>query len=226
MYLDELLTGERVFLEMRKGSSVYEVVTKVVGTAHVDERQALLQPFSYKGKVMDLGNHGVSDVVFSIYTVDGNHERIGWSNVKIRMVEYKGQKYYAATSQKFHERSDVAERRENERIQVHIPATMLARAEQRTYPVEITDVSDSGIAFITKKDLVMVNRHCQLTFSDEINGSDYDIEVDCTCVRKESTNDGMYIYGCEVMDASQQMLAYVYIKKIMDHYKERNKQES
>ncbi|SDB35170.1 PilZ domain-containing protein [Eubacterium oxidoreducens] len=221
MYLNELLAGERVFLEMRKDSSVYEVVTTVVGTAQGEERQALLQPFVYKGKVMDLGNQGVDNVVFSLYTVNENKERIGWSNVRIRMIDYKGNKFYAATSQKFHEISDTAERRDNKRIQIDRPATMLDRSENKSYQVTVLNISDTGIAFVTQDDIVLVNRHCRLTFHDEINGSDYELVVDAICIRKERMYNKGYLYGCEVMEASHQVLAYVYIKKIMEQYNQR-----
>jgi|GEM_PF-4252836 len=70
--------------------------------------------------------------------------------------------------------------------------------------------------------LVLVNTHGH---GDHIGGNhwfseaymnekDYDLEINCRCVRSLA-HGNQYFYGCSVSEASNRMLSYVYIKKIL-----------
>ncbi|MBE5889615.1 MAG: hypothetical protein E7282_01465 [Lachnospiraceae bacterium] len=213
MYIDEIRDGTAVNLEMIKDDRVFEVSTIAVGTS---EDKVLLRPFMYKGQVLDLGNRGFSSVVFNIYTNDEDGNRVGWNAVHIRLVEYRGKKYYAVTASEFNKISTQSDRRNHARIVVETDGHILCQNSGVDASVRIHDVSDVGIAVLSKKRLDIRGMYCRVEFMDCVNDTDYHLEIDCRCVREEAQPAGGYLYGFSIGSASHDMLSYVYIQKILE----------
>ncbi|MBQ1681273.1 MAG: PilZ domain-containing protein [Agathobacter sp.] len=213
MRIDEIRHGTVVNLEMVKDEKVYEVATTAVGT---HEDKILLRPFVYKGQVLDLGNKGFKGISFNIYCDDPEGNRVAWKSVRIRMVEYRGNHYYAVEATHFHALSVRAERRKQMRAPVNISGYLVCESAAVESIVNIRDISDTGIAVISKRRLPIRGIRCEVQFSDYVNGTDYELQVECRCVREEELPKGEYLYGCAISDASHEMLSYVYIQKILE----------
>ncbi len=213
MYIDEIKKDAVVNLEMIKEDRVFEVSTVAVGTS---EDKVLLRPFMYKGQVLDLGNRGFASVVFNIYTDDEDGNRVGWHSVHIRLVEYRGKKYYAVQANEFNKLSAQSDRRNHARTVIEIDGRLSCQKSGVETEVKIHDISDVGIAVLSKKRLDIRGMHCEVEFIDRVNANDYHLVIECRCVREESLHTGGYLYGFSINTASHDMLSYVYLSKLLE----------
>lgn len=217
MKISELEVGNQVNLEIVTGTSVFEVGTRVVGLSKDGSLSAhvLLQPFVYKGKMLDLGAHYVEGTRFNLYVDDKEGERVCWRDVHVQRKIYKDNAYYAVTPQHHHSLSAPSDRRANKRLKLDIPGIVkYAGGEEQ---VTIHDISANGVAFVAALPVRLIGTKCMVKFEEEINDTRYDLNIECKCVRAVDEANG-YLYGCEVTEASNSMLAYVYIKKMLEKY--------
>lgn len=215
MLLHELQPGKEVILQLIIGNSKVEIGTSVVGRADNKENRILLKPFVYKGDVLDLGGKAMSKVVYNLFADDSNQERVCWAGVEVEIKEYRGESYYIVKSKAYKPLSVPNDRRTHNRIELHLLAVLTNRHTNDCYNVEIKDISDNGIGFFSNAEIPILQASCRIEFSEHINDNLYNLKIDCRCVREQKLQN-RYLYGCEINEASHQMLAYVYIKKLME----------
>lgn len=219
MYIDELKPGETVLLELVKGKASYEVGTVVLGNKLVAgfERHVLLKPFEYQGKVLDLSGKSFSGVQFNLYASNSEGKRVIWKQISLEVKTYKNESYYIITPHKHNLMGVVCERRFNDRYKVNIEGVMECPASHVEKEVIIYDISAVGISFIHPESLNVVDHNIIIHFEEVINDKIYSLDVEAFCLRVQNKDDE-YLYGCSVKQASNQMLAYVYIKKLISNH--------
>ncbi len=215
MNLKELTTGTPVKLEIIRDSQGFEVATVVVGVSTIDfgPGSALLKPLSLNGDTLDLGSSKYGDVRYNLYTNNTDGDRICWNDVSISKKEFKGTEFYIATAKAHLAASIVNDRRANKRVVLHAPCTVLNRINGKENPAIIYDISDSGIAVFCD-DSLRVDTPYQIKFTEQVNGTDYHLIIDCICVRIGTAEDKK-LYGCKMTNASRDVVSYIYIKKLL-----------
>lgn len=214
MLLNELSAGAAANLDMIKDSKVYEVSTVVVGVSSEMNNSVLLEPFEYKGNILDLGNKAFDGVTFRLYADDSDGVRVGWMGIDVKLTEYNGRKYYAVTAPTFGSVSRQSDRRNHARVSVGMKGILTFPGVDEKYKIEVCDISDNGISFVSDKKFNIINKPCHIRFAENVNKTSYELDVECQCVR-ENEESGRYFYGCKVNEQSRRGLAYIYIKKIM-----------
>lgn len=215
MYINELRANSIVNLEFMKESSVFEVKGRVVGT-YVDSAKrghVLLETFSFKGKVLDLGNTAVKGVVFNLYANDSLGRRVCWKNVSVRLQEYKGRTFYAVMPASYHSISVFNDRRQTPRLLVQAEGYLNYKSGYQK--VQMANISDSGVAFYGPEDLPVYMRECVLEFTETIDDSYHNMRIECKPVRIQRTGS-LTLYGCKVLGQSHAVMTYLYAKKALN----------
>lgn len=214
MFLGELQAGAKVNLVMVKNFKAYEVSTSVAGVSYEMPNMVLLAPFEYKGSILEFSNPVFENVTFQLYSDDANGNRVGWMGVDVKLQNYKGHTYYVVTAPVYGSVSKPNDRRHHARVEVGMRGTLIVQESDEKNEIEVCDISAEGISFICEDDMALINRMCKITFSECINGENYDLAMECQCVRKTEKGN-KYFYGCRVNEQSRLGLTYIYIKKIM-----------
>ena len=88
----------------------------------------------------------------------------------------------------------------------------------------IKDISQGGVAFIPEMDIVYEGKLIELQFADSIRGHEFQIRFKIKVVRKDM-EDGKILYGCRIVEAQRDALAYLYLKTVDSRSKKQSREE-
>ena len=222
MHLKELTPGTTVTLEILKQLEAFEIVSTVMGTWVGDENSILIKPVEFKGKVTDLdGRTFYKENMYNLYATD-HDERFLWANVEVGVREYKGGNYYIVKTKPYLSNGEVSDRRDHKRYPVKLPGNMTIQRNANEISVEVNDISDNGISFFyTGRELNLVGERLLVCFTDTVNDNVYDLKIDARGVRQMEKEEGNFC-GCSIVQPNQQMLRYIYVKKVLDERKKKD----
>lgn len=212
MYITDLKKGDEVILQITMNGQSFEVTSVV---CEMLLNKPYIQPFVFKGVVLDFSNKIFKNATFDLFINGKDSKRMCFKNVSLELTKHQGKPYYIVMSNGFRAMAEDSDRRTHERMKLHLSADLTVEGEFGTKNVRIYDISDNGIAFTSQFQMALTGKKCHLEFSDILNNNRYELKVDCRCVRDGISKEGQFLYGCKIDDASHQMLAYVYIYKII-----------
>lgn len=208
MVLQDLIPGEKVSLAVIWGDSTYEIPTTVVAI-HADG--ILISPFVYKGVLLDLGAHQYKDMRFSLNVIDKvNDSRFTWRSINLETIVYKNKKFYLVKTNNFAKLGSPSDRRDHKRMILDIPGTAIIDKQQ--IAVSVHDLSDNGVSFVVSSREAIAGRNLKVAFKDCARGEEFEMVMDCECVRKTIMGD-QELWGCKLRKTSNDMLAYVFMKR-------------
>jgi hypothetical protein len=206
MYINEVEKKTKINIEASDGEKTLTFDTTVASPknaadlAVLDEirkakpgaKYTVLDPIRREEKLVNF----VSDYVIShmVAIIDG-HKPFIWRSVSIvnmRLPEY-GSVHIVLSN-----REGVAyNRRQNYRVALDCDGAIRLRTQEREslYNVFVKDVSESGIAFITK-DRLGLERGSSCTVEFENSGQSFHIEA--VVIRVEESGNGRYTMGCRI----------------------------
>lgn len=219
MYISDLQEGTPVTLEIVKGERPISIGTSVIGVTYdlQHEPHVLLKPFVYQGNVIDLGGKSFEKDTFNLYANDTDGSRICWAEAKVETKKHRDELCYSVWVLKHRRMAVQSERRDHERYTLKISGTATEKVTNIQHNVVVNDISDNGISFICEEELKVLNAPLIVSFSEVVKDKTYNLLLDCKCVRIKQREDG-FLYGCSVTSVTNQMLAYVYLKKIIAKY--------
>ena len=208
MLLQDLIPGEKVSLAVTWGGSTYEIPTTVVA---IQSEGILVSPFVYKGVLLDLGAHHYKDMRFSLNVIDKiKDSRFTWRSVNLEMTTYKNKPFYLVKTNNFAHLGSPSDRRDHKRMVLDIPGTAII--DKKKISVSVHDLSDNGVSFVVQSDEAIAGRNLKVAFRDMARGEEFDMTMDCECVRKIIMGN-QELWGCKLRKASNDMLAYVFMKR-------------
>ena len=209
MKIKQLKPGQIVTLEILIGGSSFELNTEVVGTNA--GTGALVKPYVYNSKVVDFTQGSPKSMSFSLHCIDPKTGgRVVWKKVDVKVVNFKGVDYYAIDSSTFGSTAASSERREDARVTVEKPGTVVME-DGRRFDVSVLDVSDSGVSFIGDAQRVNIGDRVEVTFDDTAYNTDFSLTVVAGIVRAEAESDGI-LYAGKVLEKDNKLLAYLCFK--------------
>ncbi len=209
MTIDKLVAGQEVTLEILIGDSSFEFKSEVVGTNN--GTGVLVKPYVYNGQVVDFTAGSPQSMSFSLHCIDSNtNGRVVWKNLSVNVVNFKGVDYYAIDARAFGRIAASSERREDGRVNVHTPGSVLME-DGRRFSVSVLDISESGISFIGNSFRVTIGDVVEVNFADSANGSDFSLAVTARIVRAEAEERGI-LYAGKVLERDNKLLAYLCFK--------------
>lgn len=215
MLLEELSKGDEVVLELIWGSLEYKIKTQVKG---VDDKGILIPAFQYKGVVLDSSSKVFKELHFNLYGNDFGGQRICWKSLKLNNRKKNGEEYYHLSVDAFHRHGGADEHRGEKRISMEqFPATIhiISSQDDASHEVVIKDISNKGIAFIADSELDIVRATIDLSFADSLRGHQFKLNGRYLCVRTVPMEDGKYLYGCSLMKGNNDLLTYIYLKRLI-----------
>ena len=88
----------------------------------------------------------------------------------------------------------------------------------------IKDISQGGVAFIPEMDIAYEGKLIELQFADSVRGHEFQIRFKIRVVRKDM-EDGKILYGCRIVEAQRDALAYLYLKTVDSRSKKQSSEE-
>lgn len=215
MLLEELSKGDEVVLELIWGSMEYKIKTQV---KDVDDKGILIPAFQYKGVVLDSSSKVFKELHFNLYGNDFGGQRICWKSLKLSHRKKNGEEYYHLSVNNFQRYGRTDEHRGEKRVSMEqFPATIHIISPQidESYEVLIKDISNEGIAFIADSELDIVRGVIDLSFEDSLRGHQFRLNGRYRCLRIVPMEDGTYLYGCNLMKGNNDLLSYIYLKRLL-----------
>ncbi len=210
MTIEELAPGQAVKIEVIIGNSSFELNSSVVGTNNTTG--ILVEPYLYDNNVVDFSVYKKNDIVFNVHCIDKvTGRRMAWRNVALSLINYKGKSYYSIDSRGFGSRAVSSDRRKDDRSKLFCTGDCSFAGNK--VPVNMIDISDSGVAFLARNKIVDKGDAVGITFSDVAHGTDFFMEIYCKIVRMEERADGVF-YAGSILDKHNKFLAYLCFKRL------------
>lgn len=212
MNLNKVVPGQKANLSLRWQERTIEFTATIVG---MTDNGPLIKPFSYKGNTIGLSDVRKSDIVMDLFYTDPlTGERLGWSNIDLRKIEYEGSIYYqvqAKNSMGLHSRS--AERRDDSRMDLNLPGTATDLRTQKLYNVNYENINNGGVAFsLNEEDAIFLGKKVEIRFDDTVQGVSYPVKAECTVVRREHLELGRVLLGCRINRSTKTCQLYIFLK--------------
>lgn len=210
MQLQALKEGDPVTLEVIWGGVIYPLNSTLF---RVRDDGVWMKAFYKNGQLLDFSNRAFKEAQFNLYGfIDGGKTRIVWKNITITLKKQDENIYYHISPAIYARESMEANRRENDRVKVLISGSI--HTEYGTdLPIMIKDISNSGIGFSLNVDCDLVARPFELSFTDEVRGTTYNMKIKCRGARKVDTDSGCFI-GCKIESGPKNLLYYIYYKTV------------
>lgn len=212
MNLNKVVPGQKANLLLRWQERTIEFTATIVG---MTDNGPLIKPFSYKGNTIGLSDVRKSDIVMDLFYTDPlTGERLGWSNIDLRKIEYEGSIYYqvqAKNSMGLHSRS--AERRDDYRIVLSLPGTATDLRTQKLYNVNFENINNGGVAFsVHEDDSYELGNKVEIHFEDSVQDVSYTVRAECAVVRRERQDSGRSLLGCRITRSTKTCQLYIFLK--------------
>lgn len=172
-----------------------------------------LNVVSAGNKYLCLGKNGMfPEASYNLIFVDDN-VRVEWRNLNLVMSVVKNTPYYMIEIKHFIDLGRDADRRVDNRIDVHdITGTLLK--DNESYEIEIRNISVKGIGFSYSDNLDLVNKEFDIKINHTIRDTDFDLTLPCVC-KQSRCRDDMQIYGCEVKMKDNKYAVFVNSYRLM-----------
>lgn len=212
MHLNKIVPGQKANLTFRWQEKTLEFSATIVGMA---DSGPLIKPFRYKGNTIGLADVRRSDIVVDLFYVDpGTGERVGWSNIDLRKIEYEGKIYYQVQAKNIlglHSHS--AERRNDVRVELNLPGTVIDLRAQKRYNAKYENINSGGVAFsMNEEDAIFLGKKVEIRFDDMVQDVSYPVKAECTIVRREHLESGRVLLGCRINRSTKTCQLYVFLK--------------
>lgn len=210
MKLQDVKIGTAMELEVEWGEHKFKIPTHAIGA---NDGGLLIKPMTYNKQVIDLGAANEKDMVFTLYANDPVTDvRQAWRNLELKTILYKGHLYYAAKANKFKMNATTSERRVHHRMKIDVDGTLMLNGYEGGVQVQIIDLSDSGVSYTTDDDIAVEKVPTSLVFTDKVRDEAFQVKLKCIKVR-QGEYDGKTLWGCRVLEADKNMLAYICQKR-------------
>ena len=218
MKVEDLKVGQDLALEIEWGEARYEIPTKVIG---IQDKGILIQPFVYKGTIIDLNAGYFRDMIFNIYGIDrSNLVRKVWRNVSLQITSYKGKTYYIAKINGFNAIAKPSERREHPRMPLEATGYVKEYGREETVVVAMRDVSNNGVGFSVEEKNALSGKYLKLKFEDDVRENHFTLVLKGNIVR-QTNKQGRIYYGCAITEMSRDMFTYICLKRMEQAGKEK-----
>jgi YHS domain-containing protein len=209
MTIQDLVDNQHVKIEINWGSQTYRIDSTVVG--HHGEN-ILLKPYVFHGNEIRV-HENARNFVFNIYTMDPvtNH-RVGWNDVELKSVDYKGVHYYICKSKTYLLYAQDQERRGDLRMRINLPGAVTDLESGLRTNVRVMDVSSRGIAFRASVSKEISKINIKVAFSDMIEDQEFDLDLPARIVRIVPNEDDV-LYGCQLRSTSEDLLLYMFLRQ-------------
>lgn len=212
MHLNKLVSGQKANLTFKWLGTTLEFRATIVG---MTDSGPLIKPIRYKGNAIGLADMRKSDIGVDFFYVNPETgERVGWSNVDLRKIEYEGKVYYQVQAKNIlglHSRS--AERRDNVRVELNLPGSVTDLTNQRRYHVKYENINSGGVAFsLNERDAGSLGDKVEIRFDDMIQDVNYSIKSECTIVRRDTLETGRVLFGCRMSRLTKTCQLYIFLK--------------
>ena len=221
MVLQELEVGEELELNIKWGGRKYELKSKV---EIVDADSVLINPYTYGGNTVDFSSSSFRGIVIDVIAKNHNGKRYKWPAVNVSTVKRFGRSYYLINTSDYKKLAKESERRNQDRVKIGLRCVLSIYGDDGMYYGIIKDISQGGVAFIPEMDIAYEGKLIELQFADSVRGHEFQIRFKIRVVRKDM-EDGKILYGCRIVEAQRDALAYLYLKTVDSRSKKQSREE-
>ena len=221
MVLQELEVGEELELNIKWGGLKYELKSKV---EIVDADSVLINPYTYGGNTVDFSSSSFRGIVIDVIAKNHNGKRYKWPAVNVSTVKRFGRSYYLVNTSDYKKLAKESERRNQDRVKIGLRCVLSIYGDDGMYYGIIKDISQGGVAFIPEMDIVYEGKLIELQFADSVRGHEFQIRFKIKGARKEMEYRKI-LYGCRIVEAQRDALAYLYLKTVDSRSKKQSREE-
>ena len=208
MVLQELEVGEELELNIKWGGLKY----------------VLINPYTYGGNTVDFSSSSFRGIVIDVIEKNHNGKRYRWPAVNVSTVKRFGRSYYLINTSDYKKLAKESERRNQDRVKIGLRCVLSIYGDDGMYYGIIKDISQGGVAFIPEMDIAYEGKLIELQFADSVRGHEFQIRFKIRVVRKDM-EDGKILYGCRIVEAQRDALAYLYLKTVDSRSKKQSREE-
>lgn len=213
MKLLELLKNQEINIQLMWDKEKIEFTAVVVD---FDANSVYVTPYLHNGKELTLNVTGNTEVVCNMYANDNiTHKRIAWKGIDLTTVNREGKIVYCVKTHAFNNASTNEDRRDHERILVHVDARVFG--EDTSESVTIHDISDTGMGIYAPLDFEPKSRQLTVYFSDNIGEKIFSFKLVCDIARIANEN-GNLIIGCRLLGENRDYQVYEFMKRLKSKY--------
>lgn len=212
MLFQELKVGEKLELHVKWGGMEYEIPSKV---EFINKKTVIINAYSYSGNTIDFQSKTFRDVVIDLYVKNHNGKRYCWRDIKLVVVNYFGRNFYQVKTHEFKKFSEIMDRRNHPRVKLKGKCLIRENMSEAVYEGRLVNVSRDGIAFCCREDSLKGGVY-EISFSDHVRKHSFNLKMNVRVVRGKKEPSGVVVYGCRILEASRDCLAYIYLKSIDD----------
>lgn len=211
MKLSELLTNQRIIIQLKWGDQKIEISADVIENI---DNALYVTPYVHEGSVLELNitpDKGVVCVVFADNPTNG--KRISWRNVELTTVRRKDSMAYCIKTYGFNNIATIDDRRLHERSFVRVDGQLYDGQSDDGIIVNVRDISDIGLSFYAPKGYFPKSSQVMITFTDSVNEKEFNVRVECS-VTRSNIEDGKTVIGCKILGENRDYKLYGLLKRL------------
>jgi len=215
MNLSGLVVGQQLIVQVIWGERKIEFYSYVVAPT---PNGLYITPYMHNNSPLDLKIDTSGKVqcnVFAASPEDGH--RISWKSVELHTVKRQGSVVYQIAATGYNYVAAQAERRKHERIDVNKPGKVYL-PNQGFYTINVKDLSDIGIAIVSKELSDPVLDKITVLFNDSVGDKYFNMSVECRVVRVQKLENGT-LWGCIISGENRDFLLYCFLLRMMNKSK-------
>lgn len=220
MLLQDLYSGEELKLQAKWGGMEYNLASKV---EYVEAERILVNTYQYAGQVVDFGAPSFRGIVINVYVDNHNGKRYFWPDVSLKVVKKDNKSYYEISTSAFKLYAKEGERRVKDRLLLNKLCTINFYGEDDVYSGTVKDISQVGVGFYCDQDIDVEGKLIEIEFDDTVGEHDFKLRVKARKVRIDDSGEKT-LYGCRLVDASDDALPYMYLKSIYMNREAKNQE--
>lgn len=211
MKLTDLLTGQKISLQIAWGEQIIEFESHIISKAG---DMLYVTPYMHNGSPLELNIEATSKVICNVIaiTVD-TKQRQSWKRVELLTIKSNERVMYSIVANRFNPTSVHDDRREHERIEINKRGYVIIPENGRQFGMTIHDISDIGISFIVDDSFFPVSNQVTISFGDTINGRDFSMRIYCLTVRSQKVEGGS-LWGCRISGENRDFLLYSFLTRL------------
>lgn len=218
MKLVDLFVKQKVSIELIWGEQKIEFVSSVLEN---DGTAVYVQPYFHNGSELDLNVTQGKGVICNLFTNDpATRKRISWKNIELTTVNRNDVIMYCLKTYGFNYVAKADDRRQHDRIVVQVQAKAFDVQSKDGVNILVHDISDVGISFYAPLSYEPVSQQVVVTFTDYVDGKEFQMRVDCSIARMVNRAGNMFV-GCKIVGENKDYQLYGFMKRLRD--KNRNK---
>ena len=213
MKFDELLENQRLTIQLLWGEQKIEFFSTVI---EKNDSEVYVSPYLHNGSELELNILPGKGVICNIFTDDPTtKQRVSWKNVELTTVQRNTMTLYYVKTSGYNHMAMHDDRRMHERMLVQDKAQIFESGSAESVEGIVHDVSDIGISFYAPKTFAPKARQLTVIFQDVVDGSIFDIKVECTITRMTNKAGNLFV-GCRIVKESKEYQLYCFMKRLKD----------